>query len=279
MINKEDITFLHVLSKDLATSNIRLPSFPDAVVQIRDALEHEDCDIRRIAELASLESVLASRLLQAANSAFYNPAGIAITEVNGAVMRLGLKEVRNMAIALAVEQAFIADEHPALKQDLKTLWKRSIVLSSISHVLAAECSKVPAEQAFLCGLLHDVGKLYMLTKASEFPGVTVDLLARSDTPDSWHPQVGRCIVENWGFDGAVVATLQPLEFIVENRNAKPELVDVVFVAELVCAATSKAPVDYDRVSAVKLKLDRDRMMALKPKMKARMDAMLATLSR
>ena len=279
MINKEDITFLHVLSKDLATSNIRLPSFPDAVVQIRDALEHEDCDIRRIAELASLESVLASRLLQAANSAFYNAAGNSVSDLNAAVMRLGLLEVRNMAIALAVEQLFIAEEHAGLKKELALLWRRSIMLASVAEVLAAECSDVCREQAFLCGLLHEVGKLYMLTKASEFPGVTVDLRARSDTPDSWHPQVGRCIVENWGFDGAVVATLQPLEFIVENRNAKPELVDVVFVAELVCAATSKAPVDYDRVSAVKLKLDRDRMMALKPKMKARMDAMLATLSR
>ena len=119
------MAFLQVLSKDLALKNIRLPSFPDVVIQIRDALEQEDCDIRRIAELASLEPMLASRLLQAANSAFYNAAGNSVTDLNAAVMRLGLREVRNMAIALAVEQLFIAEKHPLLKKDLALLWRRS----------------------------------------------------------------------------------------------------------------------------------------------------------
>ena len=279
MVNQDNMAFLRALSIDLEMKRIRLPSFPDAVIRIREAMEQEDCDIRRIAELASLEPMLATRLLQAANSAFYNASGISITEVNAAVMRLGLKEVRNMAIALAVEQAFIAGEHPGLKKDLETLWRRSIALSSVAHVLAAECSKVSPEQAFLCGLLHDVGKLYMLTKAAEFPGASVDLAAGSDAPDSWHPQIGRCIVEDWGFDGAIADSLQPTEHIEDNGAVPPELVDVVYVAEMIANASDDQPVDFEHVSARKLGLTEAVLEELEPKIAARRDEMLSSLSR
>ena len=279
MVNQDNMAFLQALSIDLEMKRIRLPSFPDAVIRIREAMEQEDCDIRRIAELASLEPMLASRLMQAANSAFYNPAGIPITEVGAAVMRLGLKEVRNMAIALAVEQAFIADEHPSIRQDLETLWRRSIELSAVAHVLAAERSKVPPDQAFLCGLLHDVGKLYMLTKAAQFPGAGVDLAARSDAPDSWHPQIGRCIVEDWGFDAVLVDSLQPTEHIDDNGAMAPELVDIVFAAEMIAGAADGQPIDFDHVSAKKLGLTEDLLEELEPKFAARRDEMLGSLSR
>ena len=92
----------------------------------------------------------------------------------------------------------------------RLLWRRSVMLASVAQVLGAECTELCPEQAFLCGLLHEVGKLYMLTKAADHPGVRFDLLARSDAPDTWHPQVGRCIVENWGFDTTVARSLEPV---------------------------------------------------------------------
>ena len=228
MVNQESMAFLQLLSKELTLGQIRLPSFPDAVIQIRDALEQEDCDINRITELASLESVLASRLMQSANSAFYNSTNRTISDLKQAVMRLGLNEVRNMAIALAVEQIFIAQEHPAIAKDLAVLWRRSIAMSSVAYVLAGECSKVSPEQAFLCGLLHEIGKLYMITKATEFPGMRVDMLARSDDPDTWHPQIGRCIVEDWGFDEVIAPGAKDWDFNIQQfsiTDARDEVVD------------------------------------------------------
>ncbi len=279
MVNQESMAFLQVLSKELLLGQVQLPSFPDAVIQIRDALEQEDCDINRIAELASLETVLASRLLQSANSAFYNASGNSINDLNAAVMRLGLKEVRNMAIAVAVEQLFIAQEHPAIAKDLAILWRRSIAMSSVAYVLAAERSKVAPEQAFLCGLLHEVGKLYMLTKAPDFPGIKIDVEARSDAPDTWHPQIGRCIVEDWGFDAEIAQTVEPLEHIREKGAAEPNLVDVVFAAELICSGTEETPIDFEHPCLARLGLDAEQLEALDPKISERMEAMMQSLSR
>ncbi len=277
MVNEDNMQFLQLLAKELELKTVKLPSFPDAVIQIRDALEQEDCDIQRVAQLASMETMLASRLMQAANSALFNSAGSRINDLNAAVMRLGLKEVRNMAITLAVEQIFIAKEHPAIARDLAMLWRRSVSMSSVAFVLARNCSDVDPEQAFLCGLLHEVGKLYLLTKAADFPDIPVNILANSNDPDSWHPQVGRCIVESWGFDETIVETLEPLEYVTDNRSAAARLIDVVLAAELVCASTPDAPLDYEQVSVARLNLSAERLAELQPEIVARMDSMVKSI--
>ncbi|MEM9173441.1 MAG: HDOD domain-containing protein [Pseudomonadota bacterium] len=275
---QQDMQFLFTLSTELEKNEVKLPSFPDAVIKIRDALEKDDCDIQRIAELASLETALASRLMQAANSAFYNPSGATVPDLRAAVMRLGLKEVRNMAIALAVEQLFIARENPRIADDLSMLWRRSCALSSVAYVLAAECAPgVDPEQAFLCGLLHDVGKLYMLTKKEDFPHLFVDVAERSDANGAWFPQVGKAITENWAFDETIVNSMTPLDTVSELGGAEPDLVDVVYAAELLCSASADAPMDYEVISARRLQLSETRVEEIQPAIALRMESMRQSL--
>ncbi|MEO0576192.1 MAG: HDOD domain-containing protein [Pseudomonadota bacterium] len=276
----DEMLFLNALSTELENKSIQLPSFPDAVIQIRNSLERDDCDLQKIAKLASVETALASRLLQSANSSFYNPAGIAVTDLGAAVMRLGIKEVRNMAISLAVEQIFLAKEHKSIAADLATLWRRSIAMSSVAYVLAQHCAKphVDPEKAFLCGLLHEVGKLYMLTKATQFPGVTIDLEAMSDSDGSWHPQVGKAIAESWGFADDIVRTLTPVDELAEGGGAvPPDLVDVVYSAELVCAASPEVPMSFDVLSVRRLQLTPELMIELQPAINKRMESMVQSL--
>ena len=255
MIQQESMAFLPALSKELNRGEVKLPAFP------------------------AVETVLATRLLAAANSAYYNPSGSRVSDLRGAVMRLGLKEVRNMAISFAVEQIFLGEQHPEIAKSLATLWRRGVAVSAIAYVLARECTKVDAEKAFLAGLMHEVGKLYMLIKSADFPGVSVDLEARSDEPDTWHPQIGRFIVEAWGFDDEILDTMQPSEGLdgqpVEGR---PTLLDVIYAAELIASASQAIGVDFGLPSFGRLKLDADRLEALQPKVRERMDSMLQSLS-
>ena len=277
MVNEQSMQFLQTLTLEIARKEIKLPSFPDAVIQIRDALEQEDCDIEKVSDLASLETVLASRLLQSANSAFYNAGGQQISNLRAAGMRLGLNEVRNMAIAVAVEQIFMAKDHPSIADDLAMLWRRSIALSSVAYVLAERCSKVSPQLAFICGLLHEVGKLYILIKAVDFHEVTVDLDARSDDQGSWHPQVGRCIVEGWGFDDVIAETLEPAQGLDGLVAEEPVLLDVVFGAELLCAKGADEAIDFTDRSLARISLDEERLAELQPVIDERMQAMMQTL--
>ncbi|MEM6817599.1 MAG: HDOD domain-containing protein [Pseudomonadota bacterium] len=279
MIQQESMAFLTALSTELNRGEVKLPSFPDAVIKIRDALERDDCDIDKIATLASVETVLATRLLKAANSAFYNPSGNAVSDLRGAVMRLGLKEVRNMAISFAVEQIFISEKLPGIEQSLATLWRRGVAMSSIAYVVAKECSDVDPEKAFLAGLMHEVGKLYMLIKSGDFPGVDVDLDARSDDPDTWHPQIGRFIVEAWGFDDELLDTLQPSDGLEDQPpGGRATMLDVIYASELAACSTPEIGIDFSLPSFGRLELTLDRLKELQPVIRERMDSMVESLA-
>ncbi|MBT8077054.1 MAG: HDOD domain-containing protein [Gammaproteobacteria bacterium] len=203
----EQVQFLQELAQDLNSREIALPSFPDVVVKIRSALEDPQCSSDRLAEVARTDPVLVSRLLVAANSAFHNRAGIKIVDLDLAISRLGFETVRNTAIALAVEQIFNASQHVELRERLSALWDRSIAMSSMCFVIASKLSTVNTDNAFLCGLLNEVGKLYILTRARNYPQFLGDSDSLETVLRDWHPRVGRSIVEAWGFDPEIASSL------------------------------------------------------------------------
>lgn len=207
-MSDEQTRFLQDLAEDLNSKSIALPSFPDAVINIRTALEDPTCTAERLAGLSRTDPVLVSRLLMSANSAFNNRAGIEIVDLDLAISRLGFEAVRNTAITLAVEQLFNAEQHEGLRDRLKDLWTRSVDLASMNLVVARSAAKVNADNAYLCGLLHEVGKLYILTKAGKFPEFLGDAESVDQVLFDWHASVGRSILGAWGFPDDIVASVE-----------------------------------------------------------------------
>jgi HD-like signal output (HDOD) protein len=230
MSAEEQASFLQGLAEDLNSKNITLPSFPDAVINIRTALEDPTCTADRLAEMARTDTVLVSRLLMSANSAFNNRAGINIVDLDLAISRLGFESVRNTAITLAVEQLFNASQHEDLRDRLKDLWSRSINMASMSYVIARSANGMNADNAFLCGLLHEVGKLYILTKAGKYPGFLGDTASVDKVLAEWHPSVGRSIVEAWGFPDEIVASVDLDEGIPNGSGGAANFADVLYAA-------------------------------------------------
>ena len=230
MSAEEQAQFLQGLAEDLNSKSIALPSFPDVVINIRSALEDPTCTSERLAELARTDPVLVSRLLMSANSAFNNRAGINITDLDLAISRLGFEAVRNTAITLAVEQLFNASQHEDLRDRLKDLWSRSINMASMSYVIARSTAGMNADNAFLCGLLHEVGKLYILTKAGKYPGFLGDASSVDQVLAEWHPSVGRSIIESWGFPDDIVASIDLEEGIAGGDGGAANFADVLYAA-------------------------------------------------
>ena len=208
MSAEEQAKFLEGLAQDLNGKSIALPSFPDAVINIRTALEDPKCTAERLADLARTDPVLVSRLLMSANSAFNNRAGIEIVDLDLAISRLGFEAVRNTAITLAVEQIFNAEQHEELKDRLKGLWTSSVNLASMSLVVGRAAPAANGDNAYLCGLLHEVGKLYILSKARDFPGFLGDGESVDRVLLDWHTSVGRSILGAWGFPDDIVASVE-----------------------------------------------------------------------
>jgi len=235
-LKDQQFDFIVKLADDLASKDIQLPSFPAVVTKIRNLLEDETCNFEQISQVVSADAILVSRLFVFANSAYHNQSGIEVVSLEAAISKLGMKVVRNTALSIAVKQLLLAEKEPAIKDDVRRIWTTTIHLAAMSYAVAEHCGNVDPENAFMCGLLHQVGKLYILTSAKEFPEFLGDPVARENVLNDWHQQVGQSIVESWGFPDAVSQSMNPQQFFDDHTHLDPAPVDIVFAAQGVLAA-------------------------------------------
>ena len=264
MSTDEQTQFLQQLAADLNSKSIKLPSFPDVVINIRTALEDPTCSSERLADVVRTDAVLVARLLMAANSAFHNRAGIEIVDLNLAISRLGFEVVRNTAITLAVEQIFNASQHEELKDSIKNIWTSSLSLASMCFVIARGSGSLNPDNAFLCGLLHEVGKLYILTKARDYPNLMGDPDSLATVLDQWYASVGKSIVEAWGFSDEIASSLEIEENLSSDAGSPATFVDVIYAAKVLLDSDDDAELDPSSQNVVgKLKITQDTLPGLR----------------
>jgi HD-like signal output (HDOD) protein len=248
--------FVCQLAEDLSNGEISLPSFPDVVVKIRKLLEDEDCNFGQVSQAVSTDAVLVSRLFVFANSAYHNRSEERVESLDVAVSRLGIDLVRNTALALALKQLLLAAKHKSIVGYLSKIWERSMQIASMSYAVALQNGDVEEEAAFMCGLLHEIGMLYILQKAKDFPDFLGDEGSLNEVLCDWHSQVGRAIVESWRFSEEVIESMDPAEFLNKHTHVPPALVDVLFVANyLLNTAEDSWPEQIGNPSFQKLRLD------------------------
>jgi HD-like signal output (HDOD) protein len=192
------LEFLSALAMEVSRGTVELPCFPDVVIRIRNALADSETTPEQRVTIVGAEPRLAARLLQTANSAAFNPSGRPLTDLRTAITRLGLQLVQSAAMAFAVQQMKDAESLRSIAKPLSELWRDCIAVASISQVVARR-TKVSPDEAFLTGLLHGIGRLYIMVRAVDRAKRTVDHRAFMDLVDGWHASIGKAILENWGF--------------------------------------------------------------------------------
>jgi HD-like signal output (HDOD) protein len=142
---------------------------------------------------------LAARLLLVSNASSFNRSGTHISDLRTAINRIGHTMVRTASMAFAMSQLRRASKLDTLRSRLAELWQRSTEVAALSYVLAKICSKVNPDEAMLTGMMHGIGKLYILTRAAEHPELFTDHVTLDEILDKWHASIGRGILENWEF--------------------------------------------------------------------------------
>lgn len=132
-----------------------LPSIPKVVALLLSELERPDADLRKINQLISTDPALTTRLLQLANSSFFQLSG-KISSVSEALALLNLAHVRTMAQAAATGASLKAV--PGI--NLQQFWDYSLNVAKVSRSLAGVV-RHNQQAAFTCGLIHAVGELAM----------------------------------------------------------------------------------------------------------------------
>ncbi len=134
---------------------------PTLAMRVMRMVDDPSVSGRDLERVISLDPVIMGEILKLANSALYSPK-FPITSLRHAVSYLGLEVVKNLVMMISLKSMVLGDEDPAVEEFLKGLWVHSAASAIVSRFIAdSSSSPLDKEDAFVCGLFHDVGKLLM----------------------------------------------------------------------------------------------------------------------
>jgi len=232
--------FVRELAVELSSRQIELPSFPDVVARIRRTLADERVSTEMVARIVAAEPALATRVLTMANSAALNHHGTRVTDLPAAIARLGLRSVRSASIVFAFEQLKKSAEFRDIAPQLQQLWHRSVLVAAMSYVSARRFTSLNADSALLAGLLHGVGKLYVLTRASRHPRLFASPATYHEIERDWHASIAKALLEAWDMPEEIIQAVHEFDSPAEERRGPLSLTDVLAIAN-VLASVHEAP--------------------------------------
>jgi HD-like signal output (HDOD) protein len=234
-VDAEAFAFVQALASELSRGKVDLPSFPDITLRVRKVLADEEVSQEQVVRVVGSEPALAARLMQIANSAALNFTGKPINELRTAINRMGHNMVRSAAIAFAMSQLKKVDSLKGLEKPLDDLWKSSAAVAAMSHAVAKRYSKVNPDTAMLAGLLHGIGKLYILTRSSKHPALFADAATYNQIVRDWHSPVAKALLENWDMAEEIVNAVSEYEDMERAHSGPVDLTDVLTVGNLLAA--------------------------------------------
>lgn len=155
-----------LFARQIAERKIELPPMPATAAEVMALSQQETTDAAKLSAVIHRDQTIASNVLRVANSAAY--AGqIPCSSLQQAVSRLGMQLITEIAMAVSVRSRMFGN---AVCADLLAmLWKHSVLTGFFAKEIA-RARRRNVETAFLCGLLHDVGKAVLLNGVDKVLG-------------------------------------------------------------------------------------------------------------
>lgn len=186
-------------------SQLDLPMLPDVAAEVMELCQHEDTDAARLSETLHRDQTLASNVLRVANSPLYAPA-VPIASLAQAIGRLGLRQVADLALSVSLRGLVFRDSHHA--EQLRRYWNEALAAGFFAKEVA-RTRRSNVDSAFLCGLLHDIGKALLLSNLDTLDQ-TVDSQDRSELTrflEDYHGVAGRALAVSWKLPPQICAAI------------------------------------------------------------------------
>lgn len=235
----------------IKNDQIVLPTLPEVALRVRDVAEDPESDLSSLEKIISSDTALSARIVKVANSPIFRAAQ-EIKDMKMALGRLGMSYTANIAVGLAMEQMFQATSS-IVDTRMREVWQTSSEIAGVCHILCRHRTKLRPDQATLGGLIHQIGKLPILSFAEEHPSLLKDSLSLDRVIKTIHPIIGRAILRKWDFPKELQSI--PVDHLKFDRDIpEPDYSDLVTVAMLQTQMDGDgefADIDYTNVSAFK----------------------------
>lgn len=210
-----------------------LPLLPEAAAQALELARDPRSDMPRIAKLVDRDPTLAARFIALANSPLYS-YGSRVVSTHAALVRLGLATSRDLLLQVVYERTKGGLKH--YQAEVETSFRRSVI-AALAAVDIARCKDVGFEDAYLCGLLHDLGEGRIYRVLSELEGDHAPEAVKA-LVEKHHARAGAEVARTWGLPQAVVEAC-------EAHHHKPsgvtERVKIIMIADCIAEAAMAPP--------------------------------------
>jgi putative nucleotidyltransferase with HDIG domain len=221
-----------------------IPSIPAVMQSLLNELDQpaDNVNLLRVAEIMGQDEALAAQCLRMANSALFS-RGPATDSLRGAVRRLGIGRVRDIAVSCGLMRVV-----PASMKGLNPMifWKHSLACAIIARKLARSVGFGDPEKAYLAGLLHDIGYIVNLIV---FPKQTQAAIEKAESQRLFpgevefsdlgftHCQSGEVLARRWNLAEGMVEVIL-CHHHAATATINPGLVAIVSLADRLCRATN-----------------------------------------
>jgi putative nucleotidyltransferase with HDIG domain len=234
-----------------------LPAIPHVASLVMEKVANPDTTPKEINEIISKDQGLTARVLKTANSSFYGRPR-RITKLTEAVMTVGFSTIQSLVLTAAVRDLFktfgLID---------KLLWDHSLGVAFASRTIAKKFRFPRIEEAFLAGLLHDVGKVILNVQAPEKMTLVVQEVYNTPGGASFcemekqvfgfdHAELGQLVAKKWNF-------AEEIELVIGHhhqpraRQGIPPLTYIIDLANGICHKLEIGPTRNPDLNLVDLK--------------------------
>lgn len=220
-----------------------IATLPEVTMKIIQLVEDPDSTAQDLNNVISNDPALGARILKVVNSAFYGLPG-QIGSINRAIVLLGLNAVKNIAIAASLAKLFRGGKI-CPNFDARDLWTGAIASGTATRLLAGKVNLGLPDEAFLAGLIHDIGIMVeiqamrpkfieVMGKLDADPNLTLRQ-AETEVFGADHEQFGKALCKLWkfpvSFSNVTGSHHHPMDLPATNRG----LTGLVFVADVITA--------------------------------------------
>jgi len=228
-----------------------LPTLPGVYFKINRLLQDRQASLENVSRAIEVDPAMSAKILRLVNSAFYGMRSKS-SSISHAIMVMGFNTVKNAVVSVTVLDT-LGFKETLRDFDIAAFWRHSISVAVLAKQLAGGSRLVPVEDAFMTGLLHDIGKIIMVRYfGDEFAKVLQKMRedrcsfadAETEVAAIDHVQIGAYLVRKWQLPENVIEAVAGHHYHISS-SASSGLVDCIVIANALANSGYRInPEDY-----------------------------------
>jgi putative nucleotidyltransferase with HDIG domain len=234
------------IARRIADGKIDIPPVPHIMRKLNDAMAKGNLSAQDIVKILMADQILTSKILKVVNSAYYGPSS-EITSLQQAIIYMGLKSILSI-----VTVHTLSSISPRNAEEVKEILRHSLLCAFIAKKIAITLHLDP-EEAFVCGLLHDIGKTVILNLVAE---VKLSDQMKKEIIRGYHPKVGFILGSAWKFS-AVINNSIKYHHAPQEAPEHRKLVETICVADVIAnnqnvmdSVRHCSNLDFDKINVI-----------------------------